>query len=221
MTKVLIADDEALLRDGIRAILEGEDGIEIVGEASDGDEAIHLARTLVPDVVLMDVMMPRVDGIDATRRIIRDRPDIRVIMLTTFDRDEYVYEALLAGASGFLLKDLRRRDLVNAIQDATDGNTLLAPSVTRRLVEQFFRPAATDAKRDEELGHLTSREIEVLTLVGKGLKNAEIGERLYLGENTVKTHVARIMSKLGLRDRVQAVIVAYETGLVRPHDDDG
>lgn len=216
MIRILLVDDEALLREGLRAILEVEDDIEIVGEATNGFEAVDAARTLSPDVVLMDVQMPGMDGIEATRRVLKAHTSIRVIVLTTFDRNEYVYEALKAGASGFLLKDLRRRELVAAIRDAADGSTLLAPAVTRRLIEQFYGPGSRSVDPTNALPELTAREKEVLTLIGRGLRNSEIGAQLYLGENTVKTHVGRILSKLGLRDRVQAVIVAYETGLVTP-----
>ena len=216
MIRVLLADDEALLREGLRAILEVEDDIEILAEAANGFEAVDAARTLAPDIVLMDVQMPGMDGIEATRRVLKVSTSTRVIVLTTFDRNEYVYEALRAGASGFLLKDLRRSELVGAIRDAADGSTLLAPAVTRRLIEQFCGPGSRRVDPATALPELTAREREVLTLIGKGLRNSEIGAQLFLGENTVKTHVARILSKLGLRDRVQAVIVAYESGLVTP-----
>ena len=216
MIRVLLVDDEALLREGLRAILEVEDDMEIVAEATNGFEAVDAARTLSPDIVLMDVQMPGMDGIEATRRVLKLSTSTRVIVLTTFDRDEYVYRALKAGASGFLLKDLRRRELVGAIRDAADGSTLLAPAVTRRLIEHFCGPSSRVVDPTRALPELTPREREVLTLIGKGLRNSEIGAQLYLGENTVKTHVGRILSKLGLRDRVQAVIVAYETGLVTP-----
>ncbi|HEY4027697.1 MAG TPA: response regulator transcription factor [Candidatus Dormibacteraeota bacterium] len=215
--RVVIADDQALVRVGFRLILETEEGIEVVAEAADGEEAIRAVRRLRPDVVLMDVRMPGLDGLEATRRILRgEGVRCRVIMLTTFDADEYVYAALEAGASGFLLKDVSPEHLVMAVQMVAAGDALLAPSITRRLIERFVHRdhAATVAPR--ELSALTAREREVLTLMARGLSNAELAERLHLSEATVKTHVARILSKLELRDRVQAVVVAYETGLVQP-----
>ena len=216
MIKVLLADDEALLREGLRAILEVEDDVDIVGEASHGAEAVQMARSLNPDVVLMDIRMPGMDGLEATRQIVSAQPDVRIVVLTTFDHDEYVYDALRAGASGFLLKDLRRRELLDAVRASADGSALLARSVTLRLVEEFCRAKAPSPDRADVLAGLTTREREVLVLIAKGLKNSEIGQQLFLGENTVKTHVGRIMSKLGLRDRIQVVILAYETGLVKP-----
>jgi DNA-binding NarL/FixJ family response regulator len=213
--RVLLADDQALVRAGFRMILKSEPGIEIAGEASDGADAVALARGLAPDVVLMDVRMPVMDGIEATRRIVDGDAAPRVLVLTTFDLDEYVYEALRAGASGFLLKDAPEEQLVAGIRIVSDGGSLFAPAVTRRLVERFAerRPAPTAA-----LGELTSRELEVLRLVARGLSNAEIAGSLVVSEHTVKTHVAHILRKLDLRDRVQAVVLAYESGVVRPGD---
>lgn len=218
MIRVLLADDDPLVRDGLRAIAELEGDIRVVGEAADGAEAVIRTRQLVPDVVLMDIRMPRLDGIEATRRILATPPAPRVIVLTTFDRNEYVYQALKAGASGFLLKDVRRGELVRAIRDVMSGDTLLAPPITRRLVEQFCRTDSMSTDPGPNLESLTPRELEVLGLIGRGLTNGEIAQRLFLGETTVKTHVARIFDKLALRDRVQAVILAYEKGLVLPGD---
>jgi DNA-binding NarL/FixJ family response regulator len=218
--RVLIADDQALVRAGFRLILEADDGIEVVGEASDGEEAVAAARRLRPDVVLMDVRMPRLDGLEAARRILADpaTASCRVIMLTTFDLDEYVYAAVVAGASGFLLKDVSPEQLVAAVRLAAAGDALLAPSITRRLVERFARttPASAPSAPPPELASLTPREREVLVLLARGLSNSELAERLTLSEATVKTHVARVLDKLNLRDRVQAVVLAYESGLVRP-----
>jgi DNA-binding NarL/FixJ family response regulator len=215
--RVLVADDQLLVRTGFRMILDTEEDIEVVAEAADGAEAVELARRHAPDVVLMDVRMPHVDGIEATGRIAG--PDVphpvRVLMLTTFDLDDYVYAALRNGASGFLLKDTPPEDLVRAIRVVAAGEALLAPTVTRRLIEEFSRTAARPTARPE-LASLTEREHEVLGLVARGLSNAEIAGRLVLGETTVKTHVGRILMKLGLRDRVQAVVLAYESGLVTP-----
>ena len=214
--RVVIADDQALVRAGFRLILETEDGIEVVGEAGDGQEAIGLVRRFRPDVVLMDVRMPGLDGLEATRRLLGAGDAARVIMLTTFDLDEYVYAALQAGASGFLLKDVSPERLVAALRMVADGDALLAPSITRRLVERFARRDPGPALQAGELSSLTPREREVLTLVARGLTNQELAARLHLSEATVKTHVARILSKLNLRDRVQAVVLAYESGLVQP-----
>jgi DNA-binding NarL/FixJ family response regulator len=215
---VLIADDQALVRAGFRMILDAADGIQVVGEAGDGDEATVAVRRLAPDVVLMDIRMPGVDGIEATRRIVAAGARApRIIMLTTFDLDEYVYAALRAGASGFLLKDVSPEQLVAAVGLVAAGDALLAPSIVRRLVERFAVPAPAAASGlVADLASLTAREREVLVLIARGLSNAELAERLTLSEATVKTHVARILSKLGLRDRVQAVVVAYECGLVVP-----
>jgi DNA-binding NarL/FixJ family response regulator len=217
--RVLIADDQALVRAGFRMILEADGGAQVVGEAADGEEAVALARQMRPDVVLMDVRMPRLDGLDAARRILADAATdaaCRVIMLTTFDLDEYVYTALRVGASGFLLKDVSPEQLVAAVQLVAAGDALLAPSITRRLVERFARPTVAPAATPSETSTLTAREREVLMLMARGLSNAELAERLTLSEATVKTHVARILGKLDLRDRVQAVVLAYETGLVKP-----
>ncbi len=216
MIRVLIADDQALVRAGFRAILEGQDDLEVVGEAADGGEAVTIARELRPDVVLMDVRMPDVDGIEATRRLLQDGDAPRVLMLTTFDLDEYVYEAMKAGASGFLLKDAPRDQLVGAVRTVAAGDALLAPALVRRLIEDFVRRPGPGERLSAELDELTERELEVLTLIARGLANAEIAAVLFVSEATVRTHVTHILSKLGLRDRVQAVVLAYETGLVQP-----
>ncbi|MQB00409.1 MAG: response regulator [Actinobacteria bacterium] len=220
MIRVLIADDQALVRDGLRAIAEQEDDIEVVGEATEGGEAIRLSRELSPDVVLMDVRMPGLDGIEATRRLLSDPDPPRVLMLTTFDLNEYVYEAMKAGASGFLLKDMRRGQLTQAIRTVVAGEDLVAPSITRRLIEEFCRRPSPKSGAPADLAGLTSRETEVLTLMARGLSNSEIAGSLVIGETTVKTHVARVLTKLELRDRVQAVVFAYECGLVRAGDRD-
>jgi DNA-binding NarL/FixJ family response regulator len=214
--RVLVADDQALVRAGFRAILEAQDDLEVVGEAGDGGEAVAIARELRPDVVLMDVRMPGVDGIEATRRLLRHGDAPRVLMLTTFDLDEYVYEAMRAGASGFLLKDAPRDQLVGAVRTVAAGDSLLAPALLRRLIEDFVRRPAPGARSHPELDELTERELEVLTLIARGLANAEIAAQLFVSEATVRTHVTHILAKLGLRDRVQAVVLAYETGLVQP-----
>jgi DNA-binding NarL/FixJ family response regulator len=212
--RVLLADDQRLVRGGFRMILRAEPDLEVVGEAADGAEAVALAGELDPDVVLMDVRMPNVDGIEATRRIIDGREDApRVLVLTTFDLDDYVYEALRAGASGFLLKDAPEEQLVSGIRIVADGGSLFAPAVTRRLIERFAGAAPRHAPH--AVAELTPRELEVLRLVARGLSNAEIAGELFLSEHTAKTHVAHILSKLGLRDRVQAVVLAYESGIVR------
>lgn len=210
--KVLIADDQALVRTGFRKILESEPDLEVVGEAGDGGEAVEASLLLGPDVVLMDIRMPRLDGLEATRML---AGKTRVLVLTTFDLNEYVYEALRAGASGFLLKDAPADQLVTAIRVVAAGDALLAPSVTRRLIEEFARRPPSNA-RPEELEALSPRELEVLQLVARGLSNAEIAGELFLGDATVKTHVSRILQKLTLRDRVQAVVLAYESGLMQP-----
>ncbi len=216
--RLVIADDERLVRAGYRMILRGEPDIEVVGEASDGLEAVDLARRLRPDVVLMDVRMPRLDGIGATKRIVAMASAPAVLVVTTFDLDEYVYEALRAGACGFLLKDAPEEQLVAALRGAPDGISLLSPVVTRRLVEAFARPAPSDLSTIEEL---TTREREVLVLVASGLSNAEIAGDLHIGETTVKTHVSRLLTKLGLTSRTQAVVVAYESGLLSPRRQGG
>jgi DNA-binding NarL/FixJ family response regulator len=212
--RVLIADDQTLVRSGFRMILRAEPDIDVVGEAADGAEAVALARELDPDVVLMDVRMPNLDGIEATRRIIDASEHApRVLVLTTFDLDEYVYEALRAGASGFLLKDAPEEQLVSGIRIVAGGASLFAPTVTRRLIERFASAAPPAPAR--ALGDLTPRELEVLRLVARGLSNAEIAAELVLSEHTAKTHVAHILDKLDLRDRVQAVVLAYESGIAR------
>jgi DNA-binding NarL/FixJ family response regulator len=214
---VLIADDQALVRAGFRAILEAQPGITVVGEAHDGRDALHLARHRLPDVVLMDIQMPDIDGIEATRRILAEAGDhpVAVLMLTTFDLNEYVYEALRAGASGFLLKDVLPEDLIAAVRVVAVGDGLIAPTITKRLIEQFARTAPPSTP-PPALESLTPREVEVLTLVTRGLSNGEIADELVVSESTVKTHVKRLLSKLGARDRVQAVVFAYEAGLVAP-----
>jgi DNA-binding NarL/FixJ family response regulator len=214
--KVLIADDQALVRTGFRKILESEPDLEIVGEAGDGGEAVEAALLLRPDVVLMDIRMPRLDGLEATRRL---AGKTRVLVLTTFDVNEYVYEALRAGASGFLLKDAPADQLVTAIRVVAAGEALLAPSITRRLIEEFARRPLSN-ERPAELEALSPRELDVLRLVARGLSNAEIASELYVGDATVKTHVSRILQKLNLRDRVQAVVLAYESGLLQPGESD-
>jgi len=211
---LIIVDDQALARAGLRMILEGQPDLRIVGEGSDGAEAVSLVRRLRPTVAILDVQMPRVDGLEATRRIVAAEPATRILILTTFDLDEYAFEALRAGASGFLLKDAPAEDIVHAVRTVARGDATLAPAVTRRLVEHYAarpRPQASAA-----LATLTPRELEVLQLLAAGGSNAEIGDRLALGEATVKTHVGRVLDKLGVRDRVQAVIYAYESGLVEP-----
>jgi DNA-binding NarL/FixJ family response regulator len=213
---VVIADDQALVRGGFRMILEAEPDIEVLGEAEDGREAVALVRRLEPDVVLMDVRMPELDGLEATRLLAHRGVATRILVLTTFDLDEYVYDALTAGASGFLLKDVRPSDLAAAVRAVARGDTLLAPAITRRLVEEFLhRRPSRDATPPRELEKLTEREREVLELVGRGLSNTEIATTLFVSETTVKTHVGHIFRKLDLRDRVQAVVLAYDSGLVR------
>jgi len=217
MIRVLLADDQALVRGGFGSILGGQDDIDVVGEAADGAEAVDLAITTSPDVILMDIRMPRLDGIEATRRILGGgRSRTRVLMLTTFDQDEYVYAALRAGASGFLLKSAPPRELAGAIRTVAAGEALLAPEITRRMIEEYVRRPRPGAARPAELGALTARELEVLGLIAEGRSNAEIAAALFLSEPTVKTHVTRILAKLQLRDRVQAVVFAYECGLVQP-----
>jgi DNA-binding NarL/FixJ family response regulator len=215
--RVLIADDQALVRTGFRMILDAEPDIEVVGEAENGSEAVTLSRSLQPDVVLMDIRMPEMDGIEATRQVVApgDGAAPRVLMLTTFDLDEYVYEALRAGASGFLLKDVPAEQLAAGVRMVAAGDALLAPSITRRLIEEFAAAPAAAAP-PPGLDELTPRELEVFKLVARGLSNAEIAGQLIVGETTVKTHVTRLLMKLGLRDRVQAVVLAYEFGVVMP-----
>ena len=215
--RVLLADDQALVRSGFRKLLEAEPGIEVVAEAADGLEAIEKARLYRPDVVLMDIRMPRLDGLQATARIVSAMsPSPRMLILTTYDLDEYIFEALKAGASGFLLKDSPAEELVSAIQVVAAGEALLSPSVTRRLIEAFVSVPRVLPDAQRQLDSLTARESEVLQLVARGLSNAEIAEELHLGEATVKSHVGNLLMKLEVRDRVQAVVLAYETGLVKP-----
>jgi DNA-binding NarL/FixJ family response regulator len=215
--RVLIADDEALVRGGFRMILEAQADLQVVGEAADGQQALAHVRELAPDVVLMDIRMPVMDGLEATRRLVSGDPmPPKVVMLTTFDLDEYVYEAMKAGASGFLLKTAPPSELAAAVRAVVGGDVLLSPLITRRLVEQFVRRPPPGHDLPPNLRTLTAREVEVLRLVAGGLSNAEIARALFLGEATVKTHLNRVLAKLGLRDRVQAVVLAYETGLVTP-----
>jgi DNA-binding NarL/FixJ family response regulator len=215
--RVLVADDQAMVRGGFLMILEAEEDIDVVGEADDGERAVAEAQRLRPEVVVMDIQMPNLDGVAAMREILaRVDPPPRVLIVTTFDIDEYVYEALRAGASGFLLKNSPPEELVRAIRVIAAGEALLAPSVTRRLVEQFGRGASGAVSKRPGLDELTQREMEVLLLIARGLSNTEIAERLFVSPGTVKTHVARILRKLDLRDRVQAVVLAYESGLVEP-----
>ena len=215
MIRVLVADDQPLVRDGLAAIIAADGELQLVGEAATGREAVTRCRELQPDVVVMDIRMPEMDGIEATRAILRAPGACpRILVLTTYDVDDYVYEALRSGASGFLLKDAPRHQLLSAIRTVAAGDTLLAPAITRRLIERHLRepdPSASDG-----LALLTEREREVFVLVGSGLSNAEIAARLTLGESTVKTHIGRVFDKLGLRDRAQAVVLAYETGVVTP-----
>ncbi|MEV0523817.1 response regulator transcription factor [Streptomyces sp. NPDC050439] len=215
--RVVLADDQTVVRAGFRALLDLTDDLAVVGEAADGLAAVELTRTTRPDVVLMDVRMPRVDGLEATRRIVADHAldAVRVLVLTTFETDEYVFEALRAGAAGFLLKDIEPDDLRAAIRTVAAGQSLLAPGVTRRVIEEFARLKAPEAQALRLLDPLTDREREVLALVGRGLSNDEIGARLLMSPLTAKTHVSRSMTKLGVRDRAQLVVLAYETGLVR------
>jgi DNA-binding NarL/FixJ family response regulator len=215
--RVLIVDDQALVRTGFRMILEAEPDIDVVGEAPDGAQAIDEALRLEPDVVLMDVRMPELDGIEATRRLLSNGAgSTKVVMLTTFDMDEYVYDALRAGASGFLLKDVPPEQLIDGIRAVANGDALLAPSITRRLIEEFVRAAPTRTEQPAGLAELTSREVEVLRLIARGFSNAEIAKELFVSETTVKTHVAHVLMKLDVRDRVQAVVLAYESGVVQP-----
>ena len=216
MISVVVADDQALVRSGFRMILDAQKDIEVVDEAADGREALGKARDLQPDVVLMDIRMPELDGLEATRQLLATDAHSRVLILTTFDADEYVYEAMKAGASGFLLKDVRPEQLAEAVRTVAAGDALLAPSITRRLVEEFVRRPPPGAATPPELEQLTERELDVLMLVARGLSNSEIASALVLTEATVKTHLTHILAKLNLRDRVQAVVLAYESGLVQP-----
>jgi DNA-binding NarL/FixJ family response regulator len=217
MIRVLLCDDQALVRSGFRMILDAREDLEVVGEAEDGLQAIALARKLDPDVILMDVRMPELDGVEATRRLVAGGSRARILILTTFDLDEYVYEAIRAGASGFLLKDVQPSQLVDAIRVVAAGEALLAPTVTRRLLDRFADTLqADDGAPPPSLDSLTEREREVLKLLASGLSNAELAERLFLSETTVKSHISSVLRKLDLRDRVQAVVLAYEAGLVRP-----
>jgi DNA-binding NarL/FixJ family response regulator len=214
--RVVIADDQALVRAGFRMILQTQPDIEVVGEADDGEGALALVRELRPDVVLMDVRMPGIDGLEATRLLVADRLESRVLILTTFDLTEYVYDAMRAGASGFLLKTVPPEQLAAGVRTVAAGDALLAPSITRRLIEQFVRRPVPTSGVPEPLRALTPREVDVLREVAAGSSNAEVGERLFLSEATIKTHMTRILTKLALRDRVQAVVLAYECGLVEP-----
>jgi DNA-binding NarL/FixJ family response regulator len=209
--RVVIADDQTLVRAGFRRLLDGESGIEVVAEAADGNEAVQRSRERRPDVVLMDIRMPQVDGIEATRRIVRELPDVAVLVLTTYDLDEYVFDALRAGASGFLLKDSPPDDLISAIRVLARGDALIAPSVTRRLIAEF-----TARRAGDPMPEISARERDVLTGVARGMNNAELAAQLFIGEATVKSHVSSLLSKLGCRDRVQLVVRAYEAGVVRP-----
>jgi DNA-binding NarL/FixJ family response regulator len=220
--RVLLVDDQSLLRLGFRAVLEQQPDVEVVGEAGDGAAAVSMTRTLQPDVVLMDVRMPAMDGIEATRQIVDSGSTARILVLTTFDLDEYVFAALRAGASGFLLKDAAPEDLLDGIRVVAAGDAAVAPSVTRRLIEAFagHLPASSgEAPVDQRLHHLTDREREVLVELAQGRSNAEIAERLFVSDATVKVHVGRILAKLGLRDRAQVVVFAYENGVVKPGTD--
>jgi DNA-binding NarL/FixJ family response regulator len=221
--RILIADDHALMRNGLRGILDAEEDMEVVGEAENGAQAVDEAVKLHPDVVIMDIRMPRLDGIEATKRLAAQGTRApRVLVLTTFDLDEYVYEALRAGAGGFMLKDAPPRQLAEAVRTVAAGDALLAPAVTKRLIERYVSRPPSNSVRRERFAELTDRELEVLQLLTRGLSNVEIGDRLFLSEATVKTHVTRVLNKLGVRDRVQAVVLAYETGLAQPgqpHDE--
>jgi DNA-binding NarL/FixJ family response regulator len=214
--RVVLVDDQALIRTGFKMILETEDDIEVVGEASDGEQAISMTRSVRPDVVLMDVQMPTMDGLEATGRIVRDANiPSRIVILTTFERDDYVFEALRAGASGFLLKNAPSEELVHAVRVVAAGDALLAPSVTRKVIEGFIRRPAQRGN-EVELRRLTERETEILQLLATGKSNSELAAHLFVGEGTIKTHVSSVLTKLGLRDRMQAVIFAYESGLIEP-----
>ncbi len=214
MTSVVIVDDQGMVRAGFRSLLEGEPDLIVLGEAGNGEEAVEVVRRLVPDVTLMDIRMPVLDGIAATRRLVAESVATRVLVLTTFDLDEYVFEALRAGASGFLLKDAPADELAAAIRVVASGDSLLAPGVTRRVIDAFVRRGGSTRAPDPSLGRLTPRELEVMALLARGLSNLDIAERLYISEATTKTHVSNVLAKLGLRDRVQVVIHAYENGVV-------
>lgn len=216
MIRVFLVDDQALVRSGFAMIIEAQPDLVVVGEAADGEEGVETVREAKPDVVLMDIRMPGMDGIEATRRLVAGGCGARIVMLTTFDLDEYVYEAMRVGASGFLLKTAPPRQLTAAIRDAAAGDVLIAPAITRRLVEEFVRRPRPEVDAPRGLADLTGRELEVLQLVARGLSNAEVADELVVSEATVKTHVARLLMKLGLRDRVQAVVAAYEYGIVQP-----
>jgi DNA-binding NarL/FixJ family response regulator len=213
MIRVVIADDQGMVRAGLRSLLEGEPDIEVVGEAADGQQALAAVGAHRPDVVLMDIRMPTLDGLAATRRLVADQTPARILILTTFDLDEYVFEALRAGASGFLLKDAPAEDLVAAVRILAAGDALLAPAVTRRVIQAFAQLPAPDASLRQQLGALSAREVEVLRLLARGCSNAEIARELVVSDATAKTHVSNVLTKLGLRDRIQAVIFAYDTGL--------
>ncbi len=215
--QVLLVDDQELVRAGLEMIIESTDDIQVIGQAADGNAAVGLALRLRPDVVLMDIRMPSMDGIEATRRIAKHGP--RVLMLTTFDLDDYIFEAFKAGASGFLVKDAPRERIIDAIRAVAAGEALASPSVTRRLIERFVDAPGPSCTPPPQLDELTAREREVLELIARGLSNSELAQRLYLSEKTIKTHVGRIFMKLGIRDRVQAVILAYEAGIILPGQD--
>lgn len=216
MIRVVLADDQALVRGGFRSILEKQPDISVVGEAADGLDAVHLVRETRPDLVLMDIRMPNLDGLAATEQVMRMADPPRVVVLTTFDADEYVYSALRSGATGFLLKDISPERLAEAVRDAVSGEAMLSPSITQRLVESYVQAPAPVEGVPAQLRVLTERELDVMRVMARGASNAEIAGELYLAETTVKTHVARVLGKLGLRDRVQAVVLAYECGLLRP-----
>lgn len=217
MITVLIVDDQALVRDGFRMILDEQHDITVVGEAADGQQAIEQAQMLEPDIIVMDIRMPTMNGLDAIRHLMARRgARWRILVLTTFDLDEYVYDAMKAGASGFLLKDVPRRQLIEAVRTVAEGDALLAPAITCRLVERFVQSPPPTTGIPDQLHHLTERELDVLRLVARGLSNAEIADRLTLGQNTIKTHLGHVLDKLAARDRTQAVVAAYETGLVQP-----
>ncbi len=219
MIKVVIADDQGMVRAGLRSLIQGEPDIRVVAEASDGETALEVVRHHRPDVVLMDIRMPKLDGLAATRRLVEEGSQARVLVLTTFDLDEYVFEALRAGASGLLLKDATAEELVAAIRTLAAGEALLDPSVTRRVIDAFAKAPTSNRKRHSQLSRLTKREVEVLLLLGRGLSNPEIARELVVSEATAKTHVSNVLTKLGLRDRVQAVILGYESGLITPGDE--